>query len=52
MEMAVHINGAALYLIALIGGKFVTQEQTREWLILSDATDWILPDVSIGMSMK
>jgi hypothetical protein len=30
MAMAVHINGAALYLIALIGGKFVTQEQTRE----------------------
>lgn len=30
IEMAVHANGAAPYLNALIGGKFVTQGQTRE----------------------
>ena len=29
-EMAVHANGAAQYLVALIGGKFVTREQARE----------------------
>ena len=30
VEMAEHANGAALYLEALIGGNFVTQEQARE----------------------
>ncbi|MCK8623797.1 hypothetical protein [Prevotella sp. E13-27] len=36
MEMAVHANGAAQFLNALIGGKFVTQEQAR------DMADYIL----------
>ena len=36
MEMAVHANGAAQFLNALIGGKFVTQEQPR------DMADYIL----------
>ena len=30
MEMAVHANGAAQYLSALIGGRFVTCEQARD----------------------
>lgn len=30
MEMAEHANGAAQYLGALIGGRFVTQEQVRD----------------------
>lgn len=29
-EMAEHANGAAQYLEALLGGKFVTREQTRD----------------------
>ncbi len=29
-EMAAHANGAAQYLDALVGGKFVTREQARE----------------------
>lgn len=29
-EMAAHANGAAQFLVALIGGKFVTREQARE----------------------
>ncbi len=29
-EMAEHANGAAQYLEALFGGKFVTKEQTRD----------------------
>ena len=30
VEMAKHANGAAQYLEALLGGRFVTREQTRE----------------------
>ena len=30
MEMAVHANGTALFLGALIGGRYVTQEQIHE----------------------
>ena len=30
MEMAEHANGAALFLDSLIGGQYVTKEQTRE----------------------
>ena len=30
MEMAEHADGAAQYLSALIGGRFVTQEQARD----------------------
>ena len=30
VEMAKHANGAAQYLKALLGGKFVTREQTRD----------------------
>jgi len=29
-EMAEHANGAAQYLDALLGGRFVTKEQTRD----------------------
>lgn len=29
-EMAEHANGAAQYLDALLGGRYVTKEQTRE----------------------
>lgn len=29
-EMAEHANGAAQYLSALLGGRFVTKEQTRD----------------------
>lgn len=29
-EMAEHANGAAQYLGALLGGRFVTKEQTRD----------------------
>lgn len=29
-EMAVHANGAAHYLDALFGGRYVTKEQTRD----------------------
>ena len=29
-EMAEHANGAAQYLDALLGGRFVTREQTRD----------------------
>ena len=29
-EMAEHANGAAQYLEALVGGRFVTREQTRD----------------------
>ena len=29
-EMVVHANGAAQYLDALIGGRFVTRDQTRD----------------------
>ena len=29
-EMAVHANGAAQYLEALLGGRYVTREQTRD----------------------
>ena len=29
-EMAEHANGAAQYLGALLGGRYVTKEQTRE----------------------
>ncbi len=29
-EMAVHANGAAQYLEALLGGRLVTREQTRD----------------------
>ena len=29
-EMAEHVNGAAQYLEALLGGRFVTREQTRD----------------------
>ena len=29
-EMAEHANGAAQYLEALLGGRFVTKEQTRD----------------------
>lgn len=29
-EMAEHANGAAQYLKALLGGRFVTREQTRD----------------------
>ena len=36
MEMAEHVNGAAQYLSALIGGRFVTREQAREM------TDFVL----------
>ena len=36
LEMAEHANGAALYLEALIGGNFVTQEQAR------DMADYVL----------
>ena len=35
-EMAEHANGTALFLEALIGGKYVTREQTR------DAMDFLL----------
>lgn len=30
VEMAEHANGAAQYLSALLGGRFVTREQTRD----------------------
>lgn len=30
VEMAAHANGAAQYLEALLGGRFVTREQTRD----------------------
>ncbi len=30
VEMAAHANGAAQYLEALLGGRFVTREQARE----------------------
>lgn len=30
IEMAEHANGAAQYLEALLGGRFVTREQTRD----------------------
>lgn len=30
LEMAEHFDGAALFLSALIGGRFVTREQARE----------------------
>ena len=30
MEMAEHANGAAQFLCSLIGGQYVTKEQTRE----------------------
>lgn len=30
VEMAEHANGAAQYLDALLGGRFVTKEQTRD----------------------
>ena len=30
LEMAEHANGAAQYLSALIGGRFVTREQARD----------------------
>jgi predicted Zn-dependent peptidase len=36
VEMAEHANGAAQYLSALIGGRFVTREQTR------DMADYVL----------
>ena len=36
LEMAEHANGAAQYLSALIGGRFVTREQTR------DMADYVL----------
>ena len=29
-EMAEHANGAAQYLVALLGGRYVTREQTRD----------------------
>lgn len=29
-EMAEHTNGAAQYLAALLGGRYVTKEQTRD----------------------
>ena len=32
VEMAKHANGAALYLEALLGGRFFTREQTREMI--------------------
>ena len=31
-EMTMHANGAAQYLSALIGGSYVTREQTRDML--------------------
>ena len=31
-EMAEHANGAAQYLEALLGGRFVTREQTRDMI--------------------
>ena len=31
-EMAEHANGAAQYLGALLGGRYVTKEQTREMI--------------------
>ena len=31
-EMAEHTNGAAQYLGALLGGRYVTKEQTREMI--------------------
>ena len=30
VEMSEHVNGAAQYLSALIGGRFVTREQARD----------------------
>ena len=30
LEMAEHANGTALFLCSLIGGQYVTKEQTRE----------------------
>ena len=36
MEMAEHANGAAQYLSALIGGRFVTRKQAR------DMADYVL----------
>ena len=36
LEMAEHANGAAQYLDALIGGKYVTREQAR------DMADYVL----------
>ena len=30
VEMAEHANGAAQYLAALLGGRYVTKEQTRD----------------------
>lgn len=36
VEMSEHVNGAAQYLSALIGGRFVTREQTR------DMADYVL----------
>jgi len=31
-EMAEHTNGAAQYLAALLGGRYVTKEQTRDMI--------------------
>ena len=31
-EMAKHANGAAQYLSALVGGRYVTKEQTRDMI--------------------
>ena len=36
VEMSEHVNGAAQYLSALIGGRFVTREQAR------DMADYVL----------
>jgi hypothetical protein len=36
VEMSEHVNGAAQYLCALIGGRFVTREQAR------DMADYVL----------
>ncbi len=30
MEMAEHVNGAAQFMESLVGGQYVTKEQTRE----------------------
>ena len=32
VEMAEHVNGAAQYLDALLGGRYVTKEQTRDMI--------------------
>jgi len=44
-EMAEHANGAAQYLGALLGGRYVTKEQTREMV------DFLLAGIKSSKSL-